>query len=208
MTKYFWCSDAELGHRLARFNYVPSEQQDRGSLSTASQQAALLGSQRRKISPEGRKLSNRLQSSQEVGDVPKDKVTPHRGGSLMVWAFRYTSYGLMSLYIPFSLFVGLYFCQSEEFKYFIPAVSIEYIRTTFGSHHSINWHFNGRAQSSAQLYINMHFMHVCLESHRCLLGSAPTPFATLNRKKKKDVGIENGLLEGLTDVHFILNQAP
>lgn len=76
MTKYFWCSDAELGHRLARFNCVPSEQQDRGSLSTASQQAALLGSQRRKISPEGRKLSNRLHSSQEVGDVLKDKVTP------------------------------------------------------------------------------------------------------------------------------------
>lgn len=131
MTKYFWCSDAELGHRLARFNCVPSEQQDRGSLSTASQQAALLGSQHRKISPEGRKLSNRLQSSQEVGDVLKDKVTPHRGGLLMVWAFRYTSYGLMFLYTPFSLFVGLYFCQSEDFKFFIPAVSIEYIRTPF-----------------------------------------------------------------------------
>lgn len=45
----------------------------------------------------------------------KTKSPPHRGGSLMVWAFRYTSDGLMSLYIPFSLFVGLHFCQSEEF---------------------------------------------------------------------------------------------
>ncbi len=85
MTKYFWCSDAKIGSPACCLNCVPSEQQDRGSMSMASQQAALLGSQHHKIAPRV-KLCNRLQFSQENGGVRTDKVTAHNGPSFMVGA--------------------------------------------------------------------------------------------------------------------------
>lgn len=52
MTNYLWCSDRKTGSPACCFNNVPSEQQDRGSVSTASERAALLAGYHHKINPQ------------------------------------------------------------------------------------------------------------------------------------------------------------
>lgn len=52
MTKYLWCSDRKTGSPACCFNSVPSEQQDRGSVSAASEGAALLAGYHHKINPQ------------------------------------------------------------------------------------------------------------------------------------------------------------
>lgn len=52
MTKYLWCSDRKTGSPACCFNSVPSEQQDRGSVSAASEWAALHAGYHHKINPQ------------------------------------------------------------------------------------------------------------------------------------------------------------
>lgn len=51
MTANLWCFDRKTGSPSCCFNSVPSEQQDRGSVSAASQWAALLTRYHHKITP-------------------------------------------------------------------------------------------------------------------------------------------------------------
>lgn len=52
MTKYLWCSDRKTGSPACCFNSVPSEQQDGGSVSAASERAAPLAGYHHKINPQ------------------------------------------------------------------------------------------------------------------------------------------------------------